>query len=113
MNILKKAAFATALAATALTSATPAMARDPYHRGGDRTGTAIAVGIAGLALGAIIASSSRDHHRYRGDRYYRDGRYYDRDGRYYSRDSRYYGGYAYDRYGDGGYYYDRRGYRGY
>lgn len=109
MNILKKTAFATALAATALTSATPAMARDDWHRGSDHTGTAIAVGVAGLALGAIIASSANDHRR---DRYYRDGRYYDyRDGRDY-RDYRY--DYRDGRYGDydrG--YYDRRGYRGY
>lgn len=109
MNILKKTAFATALAATALTSATPAMARD-HHRGGDKTGTAIAVGVVGLALGAIIASSANRNDRYR-DRYYRDGRYYDRDGGYYG--DRYYGD-RYDRRGsyDRGYY-DRRGYRGY
>jgi len=104
MNLIKKTAFATALAATALTSATPAMARDHWHRGGDRTGAAIAVGVVGLALGAMIASSANDRHRYR-DRYYRDGRYYDRDGRYY--DDRYD---RYDRYDRD--YYDRRGYRG-
>lgn len=109
MNIIKKAAFATALAATALTSAAPAMARDTYHRGGDKTGTAIAVGVVGLALGAIIASSANDRHR---DRYYRDGRYYDQGGRYDDyrgydyRDGRYNNNY------DRGYY-DRRGYRGY
>jgi hypothetical protein len=109
MNILKKSTFATVLAATALTSATPAMARDHYHRGGDRAGTAVAVGVVGLALGAIIASSANDHDRYRDSRYYRDGRYYDggyNDGRYY-RDGRYSDGYN-----DRGYY-NRRGYRGY
>lgn len=112
MNILKKATIATVLAATALTSATPAMARDSYHRRGDNTGTAIAVGVVGLALGAIIASSANNRNdRYRGDRYYRDsryddGRYYDRNGRYYDRDGRY------DGYNDQDYY-NRRGYRGY
>jgi hypothetical protein len=114
MNILKKTAFATALAATALTSATPAMARDHYNRGGDRTGTAIAVGVAGLALGAIIASSSNRHDRYRDDRYYdRNVRYYDGYNGYngYDRSYDYYrDGRGYDR---GGRYYDRRGYRGF
>jgi hypothetical protein len=113
MNIIKKAAFATALAATALTSAAPAMARDHYHRGGDRTGTAIGVGIVGLALGAIIASSANRNDRYRDNRYAVEGGYYARDGRYYDRDGRYYDrGDRYDRYDDRGYY-DRRGYRGY
>lgn len=106
-SFLKKTALGTALAATALASATPAMARDSYHRrdNGNVAGAAIAGGIIGLALGAIIASSDNDRDR---DRRYRD---YDRrvyrDGYYYNgRD-----GYRYDRrYRDGGDYY-RRGYR--
>jgi hypothetical protein len=93
MSIFKKAALGTALAATALVSATPAMARD-YHRGHDNTAAvAIGAGVIGLALGAIIASSDNDRHRdryydsgytygpaYTSGWYYRDGYYWDRDG---------------------------------
>lgn len=111
MGIVRKATLATVLAATAITSATPAMA-DPYyrgHRGGDATGAAIAGGIIGLALGAIIASSAnRSHDRY-ADRgwTWRDGYYWDRQGRRFDRDGR-----PCD---DGNGYYNRRGYddRGY
>lgn len=108
MNILKKSTLAVALAATAIGSATPAMARDHYRRGGDATGAAIAGGIIGIALGAIIASSGNDRHRdnrYDDRRVYRDGYYYDRDGYRYDRD-----GYRNDRdnrWND----YNRRGYR--
>jgi hypothetical protein len=49
-----------ALAALALvggtTAATSADAQTRYYRGGDRTGTAIVAGIAGLALGAALSS---------------------------------------------------------
>jgi MFS family permease len=89
---MKKATLATAMAASALASATPAMARD-YHRhnGSNRAAIAVGAGIIGLAIGAIAASNSRDRrydnryydsHQY----YYRDGYYYDRDGRRYDRD---------------------------
>lgn len=124
MTILKKATLATVLGATALTAASPAMA-DPYYGyrrgGGDTTGAAIAGGIIGLALGAIVASSASNHNR---DRYvergwtWRQGYYWDRQGRRYDRDGRPcddradYGRQGnYDRNG----YYDRRGYddRGY
>ena len=112
MTMFKKAALATALAASALTSATPAMARDYYgrHHGSDTAGIAIGAGIIGLAIGAIAASSSNRHNYEYRDGYYwdREGRRYDRDGRRYD-DSRYY---ARRGYGDDGYYYDR-GYRGY
>lgn len=106
MTFFKKATLATALAATALTSASPAMA-DSYRRhrgGGDTTGAAIAGGIIGLALGAIIVSSASN----RNDRYadrgwrYRDGYYWDRSGRRYDRDGRPC---------DDDNYYARRGYR--
>ncbi|MDE2403681.1 MAG: hypothetical protein KGM17_03060 [Sphingomonadales bacterium] len=98
---LKKTALktigATALAATALASATPAMA-DPYRRhGSDVAGPAIAAGIFGLAIGAIIASSSH-HDR---DREYRGGYY----------DNRYNGYGAYPNGAPRGYAYDRDGYR--
>ena len=109
MNILRKTTLAAALAATAVAGATPAMARDHYygHRGGDTAGAAIAGGIIGLALGAIIASSNNHDRRdrYYDNRVYRDGYYYDRDGYRYDRD-----GYRYDRDNRRDDYY-RRGYR--
>jgi hypothetical protein len=86
MNIIRKAVLATALGAATLTAASPAMA-DGYRRGGDTTGAAIAGGVIGLALGAAIASGSRDRDydgyyarpapRYRATYVYRDyPRYY-------------------------------------
>lgn len=118
MTILKKATLAAALGATALSAASPAMARDYYHgghRGGDTTGAAIAGGIIGLALGAIVASSinhrNDDYRRYENRGWqWRDGYYWDRQGRRYDRDGRP----RDERDGRGGYY-DRRGYddRGY
>lgn len=107
-SFLTRTVLGSAVAATALASATPAMA-DPYrsyHRGnGDATGAAIAGGIIGLALGAIIVSSTqhRDRDRYDSERYYRqrggyNGYYNDnwrnRDGYRYDNDGRPYG---YDR----------------
>lgn len=127
----KKAVLAVTLAATALASATPAMA-DPYyggyrhHRGGDSTGAAIAGGIIGLALGAIIVSAANSNRNRDRDHAYRryDNRYQGQwrgqptwQGAYNGDpyDQRYQGGqpgYSRDGYpqdGDG--YYDRRGYR--
>jgi MFS family permease len=123
MGIFKKATLGTVLAATALTAATPAMAR-PYGHRQDNTGAIVAGGIIGLALGAIIASSANDRrhddYRYRyADRgwqwregYYwdREGRRYDRDGRFNDRYDRYERGYDGPRYGGG---YGGRGYYGY
>jgi len=121
MSIFKKATLtkivgATVLTATAMTAASPAMAQGYYygHRDrGDTTGAAVAGGIIGLALGAIVASSiasHNDHNRY-ADRgwTWRDGYYWDREGRRYYKDGR-----AYDD-GNRNGYYDRRGYddRGY
>lgn len=109
-SLLKKAGLGLALGATMLTAAAPAEAqyRDRYYGRGHRgdAGPAIIAGVAGLAIGAAIASNN--------NRYYRDG-YYDR--RYY-RDRFYDRGY-YDRgYYDRGYYrgrgyYDGYGYDGY
>jgi len=105
-TLIRKAAFGAALAAAATMASAPADARDYYRYGRhhDRTGTAIAAGIVGLAIGAAIASSSND-------RYYRGGRYYD-DGYYYPR---YNSGYNYNSYP--GYYnyprYDSYRYRQY
>ena len=101
-SFLKKTTLSAALLATAITgmTATPALA-DGYRGGrghGDGTGTAIAAGIFGLALGAIIVSSANNNHRdhdgpyvggyYRPGWAWRDGYYWDRDGRRYDRDGR-------------------------
>ena len=116
MNIIGKSVIATTLAATALVSTTaPVMARDYYrNRGGDNTAAvAIGAGVIGLALGAIVASSSNNDRRYQNDgRYYRNDRYYCRSndgwqqqrGDYYDRD-RYNDRSRYD-----DRYYSRRGY---
>lgn len=118
MNLFKKATLATALAASALASASPAVARDYRHRGGDDTAAiAIGAGIIGLAIGAIAASSSndrhdRDYYDYRRNGWqYRDGYYWDRDGHRYDRDGRRYDDDRY--YARRGYYGDRGYYRGY
>ena len=122
MSIFRKTLLATTLAATAFVSASPAMARDGYHRDHDNTAAvAIGAGIIGLAIGAIVASSSNHDDRYRDGYsyndsgyygqaynsgwYYRDGYYWDRDGRRYDRDE-------YNRYQrrDNRYYDQRRGY---
>jgi hypothetical protein len=120
MTLFKKAALGTALAASALASATPAMARDHYYRhNGDSAGAAVAGGIIGLALGAIIASSAGRHDRdydYRRRGWeWRDGYYWDRQGHRYDRDGRRYSDddyYARRGYYDDRGYYDNRGYRG-
>jgi hypothetical protein len=121
-KIFSKAVLATTLAATALTAASPAMAdtyRGGYNRDrGDSTGAAIAGGIIGLALGAIIVSaSSNKHNRYRDRGWsWRDGYYWDREGNRYDRDGRpsdqdgYYSRRGYGDRGDRGY--DGRGYDG-
>jgi hypothetical protein len=110
MNIVRKAFLATTLAATALVSATPAMARDGHRgRGDDTAAIAIGVGILGLAIGAIAASGGRDRYD---DRYYvsdgwyyNDNYYYNRSGERYSRNDwqrRYHNNYQHRRnYRDG------------
>lgn len=141
MHMIKTAIAGTVLAATVLASASPAEARDRYnyrHRGGD-TGAAIVAGVAGIAIGAAIASSSRDrgYDGYNGGGYYNGGYYDNRSyrGGYYPQsypyqyqyqsypaypvvyypayyaysDGGYYNGYRYY----GGYFYDQRGYRSY
>ncbi len=116
-SLMKKIGLGMALGATALTTAVPAEAqrwRGGYGRGyhGDGAGTAVVAGIAGLAIGAAIASNRND--RYERDTYYRDrgyNAYYD-DGYY--RDHGYYpndGYYAYrsrDRYDYNRCYVERR-----
>ncbi|MFA7604269.1 MAG: hypothetical protein WCY29_14805 [Novosphingobium sp.] len=109
MKLFKNAALATALAASVLATANPAMARDNRHRGDDTAAIAIGAGIIGLALGAIVASSGndrrdRDYYDYRANGWqYRDGYYWDRNGNRYDREGR--------RHYDNGYY-ARRGYNG-
>lgn len=81
MSILRTIVLGGSLAAVTLATASPALAdRGRYYRGGgDTTGAAIAGGIVGLAVGAAIASSSRD----RGRDYYYDGPRYPRARAYY------------------------------
>lgn len=93
-KIMTKAVLGATLAATALTVAAPAEAQYyRRHRGGDATGAAIVGGIAGLAIGAAIASNNNR------DRYYRDD--------YYSYNNNYrYNDYNYPQYNN--YYYRER-----
>ena len=109
-NWIKKATLGVALGAAALTAAAPADAQRYYnhgYRGHDRTGPAVVAGIAGLAIGAAIASNNRGRYYDRGyDGYYDRGYSYDRG--YYDR------GYPSRGYYNGGYYdrgYYDRGYR--
>ena len=78
-TVLTKVGLGVALAATSLTVAAPADAQryrhyDRYDRGSS-AGPAIVAGIAGLAIGAAIASNNND-------RYYDNRYYYDRSPRY-------------------------------
>ena len=59
-TVFTKATLALALGATALTVSAPAQAQTygEHQHSRDNTGTAIVAGIAGLAVGAVIASSS-------------------------------------------------------
>ncbi|WP_088310676.1 hypothetical protein [Novosphingobium sp. B 225] len=136
---LKKTMLGTALIATALASATPAMANDGrYRRGGDgdTAGAAVVGGIIGLAIGALIASGGKNkHNRCDGDRYderrcynqryegaQNGGGYYNgypQQGGYYSNDGGYYAQNGNYNNGGRGYYEGRRrrhedrGYYGY
>lgn len=114
-SLMKKIGLGLALGATALTVSAPADAQryrggygggyGGYHRGYggyDRGGTAVVAGIAGLAIGAALASNRNDRYRdgyyrehgynaYYDDGYYRDHGYYPNDGYYAYRRGR--GGY--------------------
>ncbi|MDY7522804.1 hypothetical protein [Sphingomonas sp. 10B4] len=59
-NVFTKATLALALGATALAASAPAQAQTygEHQHSRDNTGTAIVAGIAGLAIGTVIASSS-------------------------------------------------------
>jgi hypothetical protein len=115
-DMLKRTALGFALGATVLTvAASPADAQRYRHRDRDNSGAVVAAGIAGLVIGAAVASSDRDRRGYY-DRGY--SRPYDRPyGGYY--DPRYRGDQDYYRnrgyYPQNGYYwnqYESRGWRG-
>ena len=97
-TFMKKATLAVALGASTLVAAAPAEAQRyrHYDRHRGNGGTAVVAGIAGLAIGAALASSNRYDRRYDYDtRYYDQRGYYPRDG-YYARN--YHNrGYGYDR----------------
>ena len=92
---MTKAVLGATLAATALTAAAPADAQR-YRRGyrhDDGAGTAIIAGVAGLAIGAAIASNNNRDRYYRDDYYnsndnyrYDDYNHYPRYNNYYYRD---------------------------
>ncbi|MFA5990173.1 MAG: hypothetical protein WC803_11300 [Sphingomonas sp.] len=89
-SLLKKAGLGVAVAATTLMATAPAQAEDYHgrHRGGDATGAAIVAGVAGLAIGAAIASNASHRHEYHDRRgYYNQGYYHDD---YYYRNRQYY-----------------------
>lgn len=82
-----KAVLGAALGASLLTAVAPAAEAQRYHRHDryrdrDNTGTAIVAGIAGLAIGAALASSADRRYDY-DRRYYRERGYYPADGYYY------------------------------
>lgn len=90
MNFFSKATLGLVAGATALTVAAPAEAQYRYrhhNRGGDVATGALIGGVAGLALGAAIASNNRGGYYDRGyyDRGYYDGpRYRHAPRRYYN-----------------------------
>ena len=93
MNKILTGALAGLTAAGALAASVPASARDWNHRSyhHNNSGAAVAAGIAGLAIGAALASGS--------DGYYGGGYYYGRPAYYYSPPPSYYVGptyYSYD-----------------
>jgi hypothetical protein len=91
-NLIKKAVLGVTLGASVLVAVAPTAEAQRYrrHHRGDSTGAAIVAGVAGLAIGAALASDRRyDYDR----RYYRDHGYYPTDGYYYRNHYRRYRGY--------------------
>lgn len=78
---------AAALCGLSMAVAVPAQARDRYYdrHGNDDAAIAIGAGVVGLALGAALASGSRDR-----DFYYYDDGYYQPQTYYYRTYPRYY-----------------------
>lgn len=95
-TLARKAGLGLVMGATLLTAAGPAEAqryRDRYYRDRDNTGAVVVAGIAGLAIGAAIASSNNNW-RYDYDRgYYRQHGYYPTNGYYYRDNYRRYDSY--------------------
>jgi len=111
-TFLKNSVLALGLGATALTAAAPAQAQVARYRGHDDTGVALVAGLAGLAVGAALASGDHRDYDNRDDGYYYDG--YDpgyADSGYYATPG-YYVAPSYYSYQTYSYPYSR-GYRGY
>ena len=91
-NIDKKAGLGLAMGATLLTAFAPAADAQRYrggyygrgyHHHNDNTGAAIVAGVAGLAIGAALASSNNRRYDYDRSYYYQHG-YYPTNGYYYN-----------------------------
>jgi hypothetical protein len=82
------AGLAAATLASGFAVATDASAQSRYRRDRDHTGAAVAAGIAGLAVGAALASNNRGYAYGYAPGYYYDRGYYGRG--YYAPPPRYY-----------------------
>lgn len=105
LPIFTKFTAAALAGAVALTVAAPASANDRYYRHRDDAAIAIGAGVVGLALGAALASGSRNN-RYD----YDDNYYYPRQRYYQSYPQQYYYSYPQQYYQQDYYYSYPRGY---